>query len=510
MTDRFDNPFNIPEPSHDSHDFEKKLKLTPAPHVKTVKPRYLDMPALPLDMVTLISGRAGVGKSTFALFKLALATTGKLQGDYYGKPINVAIFAKEDTQSMQKARLQAAGANLNRVFFGDAALVTTDMYGESEIESDITIPEDMPLLENLLKENDIRLILIDPLNSYMNGDTNRKDDVRRALDPLARMAQRLNISVIGVIHFGKGGGYASDKLSGSHAFRDVARSVLLVAKDDETGLCYVTLDKAQYSPEQGKSWCFSLQSIDIRTDEGESMSVARVANLEDTDKSVGEIINLNQSRDTDAAAETRSNNGSNEILEFLVEYLQNNDGHALTSEIKKEASEAGYEWRQVQNTRQRSHGKILSRQVKQYVYEWYITTPFQGVLDREFTELTNLTELTKNSSVSSVRQANNSKDLECVESDRTHALEDVSSVSSVSSVNVSNTSRNSNGVSSVNEVSSVNSVPKQDMSEFKNALPQYASDCDFTQLTYEQLHYLIDEKGGLWASKAHEELENRK
>lgn len=483
----------------------KYIELIPASDVKTVKPRYVDMPSIPLDMVTLISGRAGVGKSTFALHKIALATIGGLDGDYKGKPINVCVFAKEDTQSMQKARLLAVGADMSRVFFGDA-FTRTD--GEN-MPADITIPDDIELLEHTLKAYEIQLILVDPLNSYMSGDTNRKDDVRRALDPLARMAQRIHVSVMGIVHFSKGGGYASDKLSGSHAFRDVARSVLLVAKDEETGLCYVTLDKAQYSPEQGKSWRFSLQSVDVRTDEGENMNVARVANLEDSEKSVGEVINLNQARDNEAASNAKSNDVDNDALTFLVDYLTEHDGCALTSEIKKEAVAAGYEWKKLTNARSRSGGQILSRQVKQYVYEWYLTTPIQPVLKTDFTELA--TELnktqnsTKNEHVSSVTQPNISNGLEGFEIDRTHRTQNVSpvnetlfspDVSSVSSVN------NSNALEGV-EKNSVSSVVSSVETRYK-----FASEVPYTTLTLLQLK-MFEQKGGLWAAKAREEISKR-
>ncbi len=83
----------------------------------------------------------------------------------------------------------------------------------------------------------------------------------------------------------KGGGYASDKVSGSHAFRDTVRSLILVAKDDETGECVVTLDKSSYTPQQGQSYKYTLAPRFITDDDGERMEVPII-----TDDETGECV----------------------------------------------------------------------------------------------------------------------------------------------------------------------------------------------------------------------------
>lgn len=473
----------------------KYLQLTPACDVKIVAPKYLDTPILPLDMLTLISGRAGTGKSTFALHKLAQATTGTLNGDYKGKPINVAIFAREDTLGMQCARLKAAGADMSRVFFDEPYFLTKNYEGvEEHVDTVTSITEDLEALETVLASHDIKLALIDPLNSYMDGDTNRKDDVRKALDPLARMAQRPNTSIIGILHLNKGGGYASDKISGSHAFRDVARSVLLVAKDDETGKCFITLDKCQYSPEQGASWTFQLESVKIPTDDNATMNVARISNLETSKTSAGEIINANQMRDIDAAASARLDESTSDVLAFIISLLEDNGGKLETQEIKKEAIAAGYTWSQCTNARARHKEKIKSTQVKQYVYMWEL------VKDPTAEQNTFITLINDDK-----REPNDSNTFPTFitfpkENEKRDACTPVINVRSVRNVNDSNASR----LSPVINVRSVN------MSEPNSELPQYPDKKDFPNYSTEQLEYLVNNKSGLWNLYASEEINKRK
>ncbi|MFU0532107.1 AAA family ATPase [Gardnerella vaginalis] len=468
----------------------KYLQLTPACDVKIVAPKYLDTPTLPLDMLTLISGRAGTGKSTFALHKLAQATTGTLNGDYKGKPINVAIFAREDTLGMQCARLKAAGADMNRVFFDESYFLTKNHEGiEEHVDTVTSIPEDLEALETVLASHDIKLALVDPLNSYMDGDTNRKDDVRKALDPLARMAQRLNTSIIGILHLNKGGGYASDKISGSHAFRDVARSVLLVAKDDETGKCFITLDKCQYSQEQGASWTFQLESVEIPTDDNTTMSVAKISNLETSETSAGEIINANQMRDIDAATSARLEDSTSDVLAFIIDLLEGNGGKLETKEIKKEALAAGYTWAQCTNVRSRHKGKIKSTQVKQYVYVWEL-------IKDTTTEQNTFSTLITNDK----REPNDSNTLSTLitsptEEEKRNTRTQVRSVRSVINVNDSNTSHLSQAIN-VNNDDALSSL---------KGLPQYPAKDDFKDLTTSQLDYLISHRSGLWVKYASEE-----
>ncbi|MEE1296959.1 MAG: AAA family ATPase [Bifidobacterium sp.] len=322
--------------------------LTDAATVSIERPTFLGEPMLPTGVITLIAGRAGVSKSTLSIHYAAMVTRGTLPGDYKGRPQPVVFSAIEDGKGMQAARLKAAGADMSRVRFLDMA----DTINGTPLESGVRIPEDLDTVRDALANCGARLWVIDPITSAMAGNTNKRDDVRGALDPLAALARDLDIAVVGILHFNKGGGYASDKISGSHAFRDTVRSLMLVARDDETGDCVATLDKSSYTPSAGSSWIYSLASRDVATADGLTMSVPVVAGLMPTDRSVGEIINRNETAGSTVAE--RAEHG--EVFDWLTGYLEDNGPTPLKVIAHDAADEYGYTKRQLTNARETATG----------------------------------------------------------------------------------------------------------------------------------------------------------
>lgn len=308
------------------------------------RPRFVMDPFIPRDVLTLIAGSAGVSKSTLSLYMAGQITRGMAEGDYRGRPSNVAITACEDSQGMQKMRLLANGADLERVSFLDMAEYTDGQAADGGLR----IPDDLDRVAEIFRQNDIRVWIIDPITSFMDGDSNKRDDVRAALDPLARMAESLHIGIVGILHFNKGGGYASDKISGSHAFRDTVRSMLLVARDDDSGDCIMTVDKSSYSQAANMSWSYGLQSADMVDDEGEPCSVPRITGFMPTDRSVDDVINANMAH----GSQSRERAGRGEVVQWLADYLA--EGPAPFRQIAEAAAEEGYTKTQLDNARRRA------------------------------------------------------------------------------------------------------------------------------------------------------------
>lgn len=316
---------------HIGTESKRVVLLTPASQVAVERQAFVKQDWYPLDVVTLVAGRAGEGKSTLVLSDAAQATLGSLPGEYEGQQLTVAVTATEDTKSMQRARLEAAGADLNRVLFLDVA----NMVAGESLEAVPRIPEDLPGIRQTLIDSGAVLWIIDPITALVGGDTNRRDDVRAALDPLHALARELHISVVGILHFGKGAGYASDKISGSHAFRDVARSVLLVAHDDDTGEHVVTLDKSNYSQAAGTSWSFQLVDTPVPSTDGTVQHVPRVTGMTETDLDVGTIINREITTPGDDDDRT-------EAERWLTDYLQSAGGSAAAKAIITAAVSDGF------------------------------------------------------------------------------------------------------------------------------------------------------------------------
>jgi RecA-family ATPase len=72
-------------------------------------------------------------------------------------------------------------------------------------EEPFVIPYDIPRLERAIKQVGAALVVIDPIMAFLSGDvnSNRDQDVRRALTPLKQMAERTGVAVILVRHLNK-------------------------------------------------------------------------------------------------------------------------------------------------------------------------------------------------------------------------------------------------------------------------------------------------------------------
>jgi hypothetical protein len=317
---------------------DRELILTPLELVKTRKQDFLDADKyLPLGTVTIFSGRGSVGKTTLALHYVAHVSCGTLPGKYYGHPRNVIFLSHEDDPGTQlKPRLLAANVNEKNVYL----LTVRTYFGDAHTDNMLSLTQDLELLKRAIAELDPALIVIDPLTSSIDGDLHKVQEVRRAITPLAHVAQVNDLAVIGLTHVNKGSAAVSDKMSGSHAFRDAARSVLLFARDDETQTTVVSLDKSNYARKEGDSFQFRLIDCEVPTDDGQTTNVARVELLGKSDVSVSDLWQREQ--------DTSDRDEQNDTRAWLHAYLCDIGGSAASADIRKAANTEGHSWRTVQ------------------------------------------------------------------------------------------------------------------------------------------------------------------
>lgn len=328
---------------------KRELLLTPASQISSRRQKWLWNDRIPLGTVTIFAGRGGEGKSTYALHVGAQAITGSLDGDLKGIGSSLVMISHEDDwATVMKPRLIAARADPKDVF----KLAVKSTVDDTTAETVPALPLDIELIREAVLETGARLIIIDPISSTLGGDLHKLADVRRGLDPLAALAQELELAVIAIMHFNKGTGNVSDKLSGSHAFRDLSRSVLLFATDDETGRRIVSVDKSNYSAERGSSFAFNLRTVMVETDDGDSTSVAQVEDLGDTDLSVNDIVNRSTG---DADDDDRSDSER-----WLISYLETGGGAALAKDIRKASNSDGLSWDSVKRVSTRITDKNKS------------------------------------------------------------------------------------------------------------------------------------------------------
>lgn len=240
---------------------ERELKLLDLTQTTVEATEWAWGGIIPLGVLTGVAGWAGIGKSTLISWLTAQWTTGELAGDLLGHPTCVLMVAGEDDISRQLVpRLSVAGADLSlvKVIQPTATSQTGDVY-----DTVMQLSQDLPDIRRMLVETKAKVLILDPILSFVEGNPNAQRDVRASLDPLAALARELNIAVVLVMHFKKGHGLASEKLSGSHVWRDTLRSLLVMAVDEETSLRVVSIDKSNYSDGRGDSYAFEVIGADV-------------------------------------------------------------------------------------------------------------------------------------------------------------------------------------------------------------------------------------------------------
>jgi putative DNA primase/helicase len=184
---------------------------------------------------TLIAGEPGLGKSQIATALVAAVTTGGPWPHEEGRaPLGNAIIlsAEDGIADTIVPRLHVAGADCERAFI-ISAVRNNDRLRTFNLQADLVLLE-----QALDRIGDVRLVVIDPISSYMGAiDSHKNTDVRAVLEAVGEMAERRHIAIVGITHFSKGAGQrAINAFMGSVAFIAAARAAFAVMKDssDET------------------------------------------------------------------------------------------------------------------------------------------------------------------------------------------------------------------------------------------------------------------------------------
>jgi hypothetical protein len=189
---------------------------------------------IPRGKVTLLVGDPGSGKSFASLAISAAVTHGRpLPGDEVGaEPASVIIWNGEDgIADTIRVRAEMCDARLERVHVIESAIEadgTIASFGLNHLRI---------LAEEVERRSDVGLIVIDPIAALLGGvDAHRDSEVRAALQPVVELATRTGVAVVVIMHLRKSDASRSlYRVGGSIGFVGLARSVLLVAKDAESG-----------------------------------------------------------------------------------------------------------------------------------------------------------------------------------------------------------------------------------------------------------------------------------
>ena len=184
--------------------------------------------------LSLLAGEPGLGKSQLATKVVAIVTTGAEWpcGEGRAKAGGAIMLCAEDGMADTIVpRLSAAGADLSRVH-----IVSAVSGGERSGHRSFNLQADLDLLEGCRAFPNTRLIVIDPISSYMGKvDSHKNADVRSVLEAAGEMAARHRVALLGITHFSKGGGQkAINQFIGSIAFVAAARTAYAVMAGPET------------------------------------------------------------------------------------------------------------------------------------------------------------------------------------------------------------------------------------------------------------------------------------
>lgn len=198
--------------------------------------RWLWQNRIPLGRLSLLVGMPGCGKSYLSCDMAARVSTGTPWPD--GSPCDrgsvLFITAEDDPHDTIRPRLDAHRADVSRVHLLAGSVVREPDGQESEMMFSL---QDVATLEAAVEAvPDCRLIVVDPIGSFLGGrtDAHRDNEVRGVLAPVAMAAERSGAAVLIVAHRRKSaGGSADDMALGSRAFTGLARAVWHLSRDPD-------------------------------------------------------------------------------------------------------------------------------------------------------------------------------------------------------------------------------------------------------------------------------------
>ena len=345
-----------------------RAEQTPVGPVPLQNVDWLVPHLLPRGELSLLGADGGTGKGLWQAQLIACVTTGKTSGFFPVPPAQtgkVLILAGEDDPGkVLKARLLAAGADMNRVL----VLTADDYFGKTG--QPLTL-KDQALADFAAKAGPL-LLIVDPLQSFLPADVEMasRNQMRSALLPLRAIAAKQGCAVLIVMHSNKKQGVSGRaRLADSSDIWDMARSVLMMGRAKNDGKIYLSHEKSSYARPQ--------QTVLLHIDdvEVEGVKTARAVFDGYTDKKDADFIEERRVRTAETRQDTRS-----AILNVLSESrLGSMPSNELRAAVLREIGCSDSTYNRVYSELVKS-GEIAKHQINQggNVRSWFTAMPYRG------------------------------------------------------------------------------------------------------------------------------------
>lgn len=293
--------------------------------------------------VSMLAGNPGLGKSQITSSMAAVVTTAGIW------PVDkcrcergnvIFLSAEDDPEDTIRPRLEAAGADLSRVFILDAVVDGFRADG-NEIKRAFNLKTDLARLGAMLDEiGGAALIVIDPITAYLGeADSHKNAEIRALLSPLSDLAAKHGAAVVCVSHLNKSsGGEALMRVTGSLAFVAAARAAFVVAKDNDDPERRLLLPLKNNIGNDQTGLSFTVESTQVQSSAG-TVETSRIV-------WGTEAVTVTADEAVASASNPEEHSDMQDAKTFLRDLLS--DGPVPSKQIRADAEDAGYSWRTIQ------------------------------------------------------------------------------------------------------------------------------------------------------------------
>ena len=187
---------------------------------------------VPYGHLTVVAGNPGVGKSWFVeALASAVSAGGRFpDGSRMAGAQGVLLCSLEDpAEEVVRPRLEGMEADMRRIWFLDGV-------DGPDGTRPLTLPDDVPVLAELIAAEGLRLVVVDPLVAVQSWevDAHRQAGMRSILQPLIAMAGQTHTALILCAHLNKS--QLSDpifRINGSVDVIAAARTAIALGRDPQ-------------------------------------------------------------------------------------------------------------------------------------------------------------------------------------------------------------------------------------------------------------------------------------